>query len=96
MLPQMPKGTRRKRNKLGPQGCMNVHAALVSWANMCCVGQGKSSFKLQDDSGYFTLYKSLTQGRNANRKNLAAVQFTRDSHIKCCVVTAAPTAAAAA
>ena len=64
---------------------MNVHAALVSWANICCVEQGKASFKLLDDSGYYTLFRSLTKGRNADRKTLGAVQFTRDSHIKCCV-----------
>jgi hypothetical protein len=76
---------KKKGQKLQPQGCMNVHAALVCWAVVCCVEAGQPSFVLRDDSGYATLYTTLTKGRHADRKNLGAVQFTKDSHIKVCV-----------
>jgi hypothetical protein len=64
---------------------MNAHAALVCWATVCCVEAGLPSFCLRSDSGYATLYTTLTKGRHADRKNLGAVQFTKDSHIKVCV-----------
>jgi hypothetical protein len=64
---------------------MNVHAALVCWATVCCVEAGRGAFKLRDDSGYAALYTTLTKGRHADRKNLGAVQFTKDSHVKVCV-----------
>jgi hypothetical protein len=61
---------------------MNVHAALNKWVLLCCTKAGVRVFNLTDDSGYFALYKSYTQGRNSGRKNLVPVNFTRDEFVK--------------
>jgi hypothetical protein len=61
---------------------MNVHAAMQQWVRQCCTKAGVPVFNLTDDSGYQSLYRSLTKDRNGKRKTLVPVSFTRDHYVR--------------
>lgn len=77
-----PYKNRKQGEQLGPQGAVNVHAALNHWVRRCCTEAGVTVFNLTEDSGYQALYKSYTKHRNGNRKTLVPINFTRDHYIK--------------
>ena len=57
--------------RLGPQGAMNVHAALNQWVRKCCTEAGVLMFNLTEDAGYQALYRTYTKGRNDKRREQA-------------------------
>jgi hypothetical protein len=69
---------RKLGTRLGPQGAMNLHAAMQQYVRLCCTKAGVPVITLLDDSGYEALYRSYTKDRTGKRKTLVPVSFTRD------------------